>query len=127
MQRHKIGSYAGGAAGMLEICDLLRMRVDPVSTPVAFQEVGVDLNGVPIEAGFGACAWKWDVLPQDDFDRLLELQGDVAGAPLYIHTSNIAGASGIEFSTYSAVAKRPTCERDGLLCNNVVMEFQRLI
>lgn len=113
---------------MLEICNLLRVRVDPISTPVAFQEVGTDLNGVPIEAGFGACTWTWDVLPQDDYDRLLELQGDVAGAPLYIHTSMKAGASGIEFNTYLAVAKRPAYEnRDGLVCNNVTIEFQRLI
>jgi hypothetical protein len=126
MQRHKIGTVS--FAAMYDICELLRVRVDSVSTPVAYASVGNDLNGVPIEAGYGQAMWTWDVLPQDDYDRLLELQGDTPGASVYVRSSKKAGASGIEFANFTAIAKRPEFEgRDGLICHNVKLELIKMV
>lgn len=125
MNRHKLGTTLGT---MHAICDLLQVGIDPVSTAVEYETVGDDLNGVPIESGFGVATWEWDVLAQEDFDNLLTMQGDVAGATMYVHTSKHDGASGIEFANYACIAKRPTFERrEGLLCYGVKIEFVQMV
>lgn len=125
MPRHKIGLTA---VTMQNMCDLIKAGRDPVSTPVEFETVGDDLNGVPIEAGFGTAAWEWDVLSQEDYDFILELQGDVPGRAMYIYTTKRNGASGIDFDTYACIAKRPTFERrEEFLCYGVRIEFVQLV
>lgn len=125
MERHKIGLTAGT---LKDMCTLVNVGIDPVSTPVEFETVGDDLNGIPIEAGFGTTAWEWEMLPQRDYDLLLELQGDVSGKAMYIHTAKRSGASGIEFATYACIAKRPVFERrEQLICYGVRMEFVQLV
>jgi len=124
MQRHKIGLYTGGVSGMKPICDILQIGIDPIST---FQEytdiVGVDLNGQPIEAGFATATWTWEIMPQSDFDRLLEF----ANARVVIRTRHNSGASGFDFGNYYAYCSRPTAEVDGLIRRGVEMKFIALI
>lgn len=125
MQRHKLGLAAGTKK---DVCNLLQAGVDPVSTPVEFETVGTDLDGVPIEAGFGAAVWEWEVLTQEDFDNLMTLQGDVPGKTMYVRTSKHDGAKGIEFGDYAVIAKRPTFDRrEGLLCYGVKIEFVQMV
>jgi len=125
MERHKLGTSLGT---LKPICELIRVGKDPVSTPVIFQTVGTDLNGIPIEAGFGSAVWTWDTLPQEDYDFLLELQGDVPGVAMEVYTSKRSGASGIDFDNFACIMGRPVMEsREGLICRNVKIEFTRMI
>lgn len=125
MQRHMIGTALATRKGA---CDLLRIGIDPISTPVEYTEVGSDLNGIPIEAGFGTTVWTWDVMTQEDYDVLLQLQGDTAGATMYIRTTKRAGTSGITFANFQGIAKRPVFDhREGLLCYGVKIEFVQLV
>lgn len=124
MNRHKIGTSAGGVAGMQFAQDLISTHEEPRSTPVEYQAVGADLNGAPIEAGFGSTSWTWRVMPQSDFDTLLELQGDTPSASMYVRTAKRSGASGIDFANYSCIVARPVFgSRDGLLCYDVAISI----
>lgn len=125
MQRHKLGLTAGTTVPM---CDWFKTGAEPTSTPVEYETTGEDLDGVPIESGFGTTTWSWDLLPQEDYYFLLEQQGDVPGKTMYLHTSKRSGAAGIEFGDYEAIAKRPTFERrEGLICYGVTMEFAQMV
>lgn len=120
MKRHRIGTYAGGTAGMLFLSDMLSICEDPTADPVMYAQVGVDLNGTPIEAGWGQTEWSWRVMPQSDFDRLLDLQGNTTGTTMYVRTQKRSGASGIDFANYSAMVGRPAFgSRAELLCYDV--------
>ncbi len=125
MERHQLGPYAGGVAGMKPLCGILASGQEPQSTPVTYDEIGVDLTGVPIEAGLGHTTLEWvEPLPQSDYQFLLDLQGDAPGARLYARAQERHGASGIDFANYLVVAKRPTFERrDQLYCYGVQMEL----
>lgn len=129
MQRHKIGTYAGGVAGMNSICDLLQIGIDPDSKFREYAEVvGTDLTGAPVEAGFPTATWTWDVMPQADFDRLLGLVSNGASAQVTIRTRNNSGASGFDFDNYTAVMQRPKAGiRDGLVLRNVTVDFSMLV
>lgn len=125
MERHKLGTQAGGVAGMADVCKYV--RGNPKSSPVTYEEVGIDLTGQPIEAGLGSCAWVWDVLPQKEYDLLLAFQGDQAGRSVYLRTSLRGGASGVDFADFLGVMKRPTfSERTQLLCYEVSIEFVQM-
>lgn len=129
MQRHRLGTSAGGVAGMSDICSLLNIGSDPQSTFQEYTEiVGSDLTGAPIEAGFSIATWTWDRMHQADFDYLLNLASDSASASVYIRTRKNAGASGFDFGNYSAIMKRPKwTSRDGLTMNGVTVEFVSLV
>lgn len=129
MQRHLIGTQAGGVAAMKSICNLLEIGIDPISTFQEFTEtVGVDLNGAPIEAGFATAQWTWEIMPQKDFDRLLGLVSNGASADVTIRTRNNSGASGFDFSNYTAIMQRPKVgTRAGLLMRNITVEFTTLV
>lgn len=128
MIRHKLGTYAGGVAGMLGICDVLSIHSDPDSTFKEYSSVVADdLNGKPIEAGFPTATWTWPVMPQADFDRLLDYLGGASSVSVYIRTRNNSGASGFDFANYLAVMRRPVAEQEGLLRNRVVIEFTGLV
>lgn len=124
MERHKLGTSAGGVAGMKDICHLLDVGVDPVPTFQEYSEiVGTDFNNVPIEAGFARASWTWDVISQTDFNRLLDFTTNGFGN-VYLRTRNNSGASGFDFADYSAVMTRPKASsQQGLLARNVVVEF----
>lgn len=129
MQRHLIGSYAGGVAGMKPLAEILNVRVDPVSTPITYAEVGTDLTGTPVENGYGTCTWTWDVLAQEDFQYLLDFVGTNPGAQVYIRTRLTSGAMGADFANFEGVMKRPVSEsiESGLLRRNVTVTFQGLV
>lgn len=129
MQRHKIGTYAGGVAAMKSICDLLEVGIDPQSTFKEYSEtVGNDLTGAPIEAGFPTASWTWDVMPQKDFDRLLGLVSNGASAQVIIRTRNNSGTSGYDFDNFSAIMNRPKAGiRDGLVLKNITVDFSMLV
>lgn len=120
MERHKLGLYSDGLANMLEICELMKNAGEPTADPVSYEQLGEDLNGVPIEVGFGHTELSWRVMPQSDYDFLLEWQGDVPGTEVYARTQQRSGASGIDFGNYSAIAGRPTFgSREGLTVYDV--------
>lgn len=129
MQRHKVGTQAGGVAGMKDICSLLNIGIDPISTFLEYTEiVGLDLNNAPIEAGFSVAKWTWEVMPQKDFDYLLNLVSNGASAEVTIRTRNNSGASGFDFSDYTAVMQRPkAAAREGIVLKNISIDFVRLV
>ena len=127
MQRHKLGTLAGGIAGLEDICSLLAIGVDPDSDPVNYDVVGTDLTGAPIEAGFGTTAWRWSVMPQSDYQYLLDFIAATGSGNVTIRTKKQTGASGYDFGNYTAVMKRPTANQEGLLQRNVVVEFVHLV
>lgn len=123
MQRHRIGTYAGGVAGMKSICDLLQIGIDPQSSFYA-EIVGSDLNGAPIEAGFPTATWAWEQMHQGDFNRLLAFIGATGSAAVYIRTRNNSGASGFDFTDYTAIMHRPqAASRVGLELSEITIEF----
>lgn len=127
MERHKLGTYAGGVAGLQAICDIMGGG-EPTSTPVIYESIGTDLNGIAIEAGFGSTTLHWDYLIQPDYQFLLELQGDVPSNPMTARAPKRSGASGIDFANYSCVAARPTFERrDGIVCYGVAMPLTMML
>lgn len=127
MQRHKIGLYASGVAGMKDICELLHIGADPISTFQEYTEIiGNDLNGQPIEAGLPQATWTWALMPQKDFEYLL----DFTNAHCYIRTRNNSGASGFDFDNYSCYASRPVgefSEETPLIRTNVSITFVALV
>lgn len=128
MQRHKIGTYAGGVAGLQDICEIINLGIDPQSDPVNYESFGVDLDGKPIESGFGSTEWRWDVMSQADYEFLLSEQGDTTGTLMTIHTQKRNGASGIEFDNYYAIVGRPTFgRREGLVVYDVRIPMTRLV
>ena len=124
-----MGTQAGGVAGMKDICSLLNIGIDPISTFLEYTEiVGLDLNNAPIEAGFSTAKWTWDIMPQKDFDYLLNLVSNGASAEVTIRTRNNSGASGYDFQNYSCIMQRPkSANREGLLIRNIVVEFTTLV
>ena len=128
MQRHKIGTQAGGVAGMQDICTLLSVGVDPESDYQEYADVvGTDLNGAPIEAGFPQTSWRWSMMPQADFQYLLDFVASTGNGNVYIRTRKNSGASGFDFADYLAVVKRPKSgTRQGLLVRDVLLEFVML-
>ena len=125
MERHKLGLTA---LTKRPICEILIRAGEPKSSPVAYEIVGADLDGVPIESGFGVTTWEWPEMSQEDYDLLLELQGDVPGKTVYLHTTKRSGASGIDFGDYQAIAGRPTFEsRERLICYGVQMPFTQMV
>lgn len=128
MNRHKIGTVAGGMAGLQFVSDIISTCEEPKSDPVSFEQIGTDLNGMPIEAGFGSAVWNFSVMPQADYDYLLELQGNTPAATMIVHTAKKSGASGIDFANYTAVVGRPTfARRVGLLCYDVTIPLTNLV
>lgn len=129
MERCKIGTQAGGVAGMKSICDLLSIGVDPITEFTEYSEViGTDLNDAPIEAGFPRATWEWRVMPQSDFEHLNDFISSTGSNPVYICTRKNTGASGYDFANYLAVMRRPkTSGREGLLVRAVVLEFTMLV
>lgn len=127
MIRHKIGTYAGGVAGMIPAVDLLSIHQDPTSTFIEYASiVGKDLNGRNIEAGFPRATWTWPVMPQADFDALLAY----ANTQVIIRTRTNAGAGGYDFDNFSAYADRPTADIEQthpLVRHNVSISFNTLI
>lgn len=126
MQRHKLGTYAGGVVGMDDICSLLSIGIDPDSS-LTYPVIGNDLNGAPIEAGFPTVRWQWDVMPQSDFEYLMNFIGATGNATVTIRTKKQTGASGFDFGNYRGIMKRPTATYEGLLRKNVVLEFVNLV
>lgn len=124
MERHQIATQSEGVSKLTDMCTLLAVHVDPVSTYLEYSESpGVDLTGTPIEAGLPRATWTWSVMSQADFEILRGYQGDV-----YIHTRQNSGTSGYDFDTFTAVMSRPTAaSRDGLLVHNVTCEFLALV
>lgn len=95
---------------------------------MTYEPIGTDLNGLPIEAGFGSTVWSWDYMPQEDYQFLLDKQGDVTGVAMTIYTQKRNGASGIEFDNYSCIMARPVFERrEGLVCYGVSIAFMSLL
>jgi hypothetical protein len=128
MQRYMLGTQAQGVAGMKSFCDLLQYNSEPTSGPVEYDTIDDDLTSVPIEAGFGHLVLAWTDLTQEDYNRLLDLQGDNSGACMYARLPSRSGTTGIDFANYSVMAKRPVFEsRDGLMCRNVTMELVRIV
>lgn len=128
MERHLIGTYAGGIAGMQAFCDILSAGIDPQSDPVSYEVVGTDLTGAPIEAGFGSTELRWEILSQADYDLLLDLQGDVPGAAMYARAQKRNGASGIDFANYSVMAGRPVFDsRDYLNVRGVRIPLTMMV
>jgi hypothetical protein len=128
MERHALGTFAGGVSGMKAMCDLFSSGAEPTSLPVTYETVGVDLNAKPIEAGFGSTVLSWTVLAQSDYDYILGLQGDTPGSEMYVRAQKRNGASGIEFANFRCVAYRPIFEeREGLLCRNVTMQLMQML
>lgn len=127
MQRHKIALYASGVAGLKDICTLLNVGADPVSTFQEYAEIiGNDLNGQPIEAGLPQATWTWALMPQADFEYLLAF----TNAHVYIRTRNNSGASGFDFANYSCYASRPVgefSEETPLIRTNVSITFVALV
>lgn len=109
---HRIGQFQIGLTeiGMVSLCDVLDIGVDPISS---FQEyadvVGDDLNQMPIEAGFPTAAWQWNIpMTQKDFNALVGYFTSALNAVVYIRTRNNVGASASDYTTYAARMKRPT-------------------
>lgn len=128
MQRHKLATLAQGVAGMHDICNLLNVGIDPVSTFQEYTEViGNDLNGAPIEAGLPQATWAWDVMSQSDFQYLLNFIGATGSGSVYVRTRNNSGESGYDFANYLAVMTRPVAEeREGLLMRGVTVTFLQM-
>lgn len=127
MQRHKIGLYASGVAGMEDICSLLNIGTDPVSTFTEYTEIiGNDFNGQPIEAGLPQATWTWETMPQRDFEYLLAFTNQ----HVYIRTRNNSGATGFDFANYACYASRPTAElsdESPLIRKSISISFVALI
>ena len=108
--------------------DLISTHEEPKSEPVAYASPGNDLDGTPIESGLGFAVWHFSVMPQADYDTLLDLQGDVPGVRMYVRTSKRNGASGIDFENYSAIVGRPAfASREGLLVYDVTIPLTLMI
>lgn len=129
MQRHKLATQAQGVAGFKDMCTLLDIAIDPVSTFQEYSEVvGTDMTGAPIEAGLPMASWAWDVMTQTDFQRLLDYVSSGASAYVYIRTRNNTGESGLDCANYLAVMARPSfSEREGLLVRGVTINFTALV
>jgi hypothetical protein len=128
MERHMWGSYAGGVAGMRPFCEILKIGIDPASEPVTYQTVGFDLDGAPIEAGFGRTELTWGSLSQEDYGFLLDYQGDVPGTEMYVRAQKRNGVSGIEFANYTAMVGRPTFDsREALVVHNVRIPLTMMV
>lgn len=129
MQRHKIATQAQGVAGFKDMCTLLDVGVDPLSTFQEYSEVvGTDLTGAPIEAGLPQATWSWDVMTQTDFQRLLDYVSSGASAYVYIRTRNNTGASGLDFNNYLCVMARPQfSEREGLIVRGITVNFTAMV
>ena len=109
-------------------CELISTQEEPVSEPVAYEAVGSTLDGIPIEAGFGATSWRWSVMPQADFDRLLDTQGDAPGTAMLVRTAKRNGASGIDFANYNCIVGRPVFQtRERLVCYEVTMPIFQMV
>ena len=121
-----MGTYAGGVAATKPICELLNIGIDPESA-LTYDVVGIDLDGKPIEGGFPSAVWRWEFMPQSDFQYLLDFIAATGSGNVTIRTKNQSGASGFDFSNYYAVMKRPTATYEGLLRRDVVLEFTRLV
>lgn len=124
MQRFKIGSFAGGLAGMDDICNLLSIGADPTNNYKDYTDiVGQDLTTADIQAGFPTDTWTWTVMPQRDYDILLALTGQV-----YIRTVKQTGASGRDATNYTAILHQPTfTRREGLVVYNVELQLTGLV
>lgn len=128
MQRHKWGTYAGGVAGLQDICEIVNIGIDPESDPVTYEAVGTDLDAKPIESGFGSTEWRWNVMSQADYELLLAKQGDAPGTLMTVRTQKRSGASGIDFANYYAMVGRPVFgRREGLVVYEVRMPLTRLV
>lgn len=125
MERAKLGTLANGVAVMNDMCNLLSVGVDPETEFVEYTEVvGADLTGAPVEAGFPKATWRWAVMPQSDFQWLLDFIASTGSGNVYLRTRNNSGASGFDFANYSAIMARPKAgARQGLLVRDVVIEF----
>ena len=121
-----MGTYAGGVAATKPICELLNIGIDPQSA-LTYDVVGTDLDGKPIEAGFPSAVWRWAVMPQSDFQYLLDFIAATGSGNVTIRTKSQSGASGYDFSNYTAVMKRPTATYEGMLRRDIVLEFVRLV
>lgn len=113
---------------MKEICDLLDVSNDPISTFQEYSEVvSQDLTGANIEAGFPTATWHWEQMNQADFQRLLNFIGSTGSGNVYLHTRLNQGASGYTFRTYSAIMQRPIGgERQGQNVMDVNINFVML-
>lgn len=110
------------------MCSFLNTGAEPDSDPVSYAGIGNDLDGIPIEAGFGETEWRFAVLPQSDYEFLLAQQGDVAGTAMTVRTQKRSGASGIDFGNYQAVVGRPTFgRREGLVVYDIRMPITRMV
>jgi hypothetical protein len=126
MERHRLGTYAGGVAATKPICELLSVGVDPEST-LGYDVIGMDLDNAPVEAGFPSAIWRWAVMPQSDFQYLLDFIAATGSGNVTIRTKQPSGASGFDFVNYTAVMKRPSAGYEGLLRRDVVLEFIQLV
>lgn len=128
---HRIGQYKIGLTevGMQPLCDLLGTVEDPLADFREYTEVvGNDLYGQPIEAGLPVAAWSWNrPMSQTDFNRLVDLFTDAAGARLYIRTRNNVGGGAPTYSTYSALMARPTGTYNAGEIEGVTVNFGALI
>lgn len=108
MSHYKLGTYAGGVGGMVDLCALLdTTKTDPY--PTTYQEyteqLDPDLNGAPIEAGPPVASWHWDWLPQPDIDALQSICSG-ASAQVYMRTRVNTGVQ-YDWQTFTALMLRP--------------------
>lgn len=127
MSRYRIGTQAGGVAGMSDVC--VYAGTEPQSTYQEYTEVvGQDLNGSNIEAGLPRAAWTWAELSQSEFDAILDLLGTGSSAYVYIRTRLNTGASDSDFANFLAIMQRPTSTVEGRIVHREVeVQFVQLV
>lgn len=127
MSNYRIGTQAGGVAGMADLCRYT--DVDPDSTYQEYTEiVGQDLNGAAIEAGNPRAAWSWRDLSQAELQYFLDLLGSSMSVYVYIRTRKNTGALLSEWGNFLAIMTRPKSEPEGKIVHrNVTIEFVQLV